>query len=106
MNDFILSLHYYANLIFFFCAPIIGIIFWKKQRTKESLIFTLGILLIWLRYLIMTFVNLRETFMHDIEKIHELSLIWFNIGTVVYSIGLIVTVFGFALVTWKMKRNT
>lgn len=54
----------------------------------------------------MTFVNLRETFMHDIEKIHELSLIWFNIGTVVYSIGLIVTVFGFALVTWKMKRNT
>jgi len=61
-------LHYYAHLIFFFCAPIIGIIFWKKQKNKRKLD-------IYLRNIAHSgldinydLVNLRETFMHDIKE--------------------------------------
>ena len=104
MHDFSLSLNYYVNLILFFCAPIIiGIIFWKKQRTKEIFIFAFGILLMWLRGLIITVLSLMNTFMHN--RYHELSLTWLEIGSVVYSIGLIITLVGCALITWKMKRN-
>jgi hypothetical protein len=105
MHDFSFSLNHYVNLIFFFCAPIIiGIIFWKKQRTKEILIFALGITLMWLRGLIITVVSLMGTFMHNQEN--DLSLIWLGIGAVVYSIGLIITLVGYGLVIWKMKKNT
>jgi len=58
----------------------------------------------WLRGLIITVVSLMETFMHNQMK--ELSFTWIEIGAVIYSIGLIVTLVGCALITWKMKRST
>lgn len=105
MHDFSYSLHYYVHLILVICAPIIGIIFWIKQRTKESLLFALGILLLPLGELIMIFTNLWVMLMDNPEKMHELPLTWY-IGHEVSSIGIIVTVVGFALVTWKMKKTT
>jgi len=101
MSDLIYYYSYNMNMISAFCALIIGIIFWKKQRTKESLVFALGILLVALGYLIKIFSVLRQALSKEIFS----PELW-QIGGVITSIGLIVTVVGFALVTWKMKRNT
>jgi hypothetical protein len=101
MNDFIYYYSYNMNMILALCASIIGIIFWKKQRTKESMVFVLGILIAALGPLIKIISVLRQTLSKEI-----LSPELWHIGSVITSIGLIVTVVGFALVTWKIKRNT
>ena len=101
MRDSIYYFFYNMNMISAFCALIIGIIFWKKQRTKESLVAVLGILLIALGYIIQIFTVLR----HFLPKEILSPELW-HIGNVTTSIGLIVTVVGFGLFTWKIKRNT
>lgn len=57
----------------------------------------------WLKFLLITVLSIMGTFMHN--QGHECYLTWLEIGTVVYSIGLIVTLVGCALITWKMKRS-
>ena len=105
MVDFSFALHNYIKLIAVIATPIIGIIFWKKQRTWESVVFMLGILLITLGELIRIFTNLAITLIHVINNTEmELPFIYY-LGFVIESIGIIVAVFGFALVTRKMKRN-
>lgn len=90
------------------CLAIIGIIFWLKQSTKESLIFASGIVLIALGLLIQIFSPIRNLTIDEAGKILSSSgppLSWYT-GSIITSVGLIVTVVGFALVTWKTKRNT
>jgi hypothetical protein len=86
------------------CLAIISIIFFMKQRTKESLVFTSGIVLIALGTLIQIFSPFGKLAMDEAGKILSSSgppLSWYT-GSIITSIGLIVTVVGLALVTWKI----
>lgn len=89
------------------CLAIIGIIFWIKQSTRESLVFASGIVMITIGLLIRIFSPFTRITMDETGKILSSSgppLSWYA-GSIITSIGLIVTVVGFALVTWKTKRN-
>lgn len=88
------------------CLAIIGIIFCKKQNTKESLIFTSGIVLIMIGSLIQFFSPFGKITTDEAGKILSSSgppLSWYT-GSIITSIGLIVTTVGFAIVTWKIKK--
>lgn len=90
------------------CLAIIGIFFWTKQRTLESLVLATGFVIVVLGSLIQTFFPFAKISMDEAGKILSSSgapLIWYT-GSIMISIGLIITVVGFALVTWKMKRST
>ncbi len=68
----------------------------------------LGILIIALGILIRILTNLIITLMHVIDnatKMVDFPLSLY-IGLVIETTGIVVAVAGFALVTWKMKRNT
>jgi hypothetical protein len=108
MSDFPYSSLFHVDLISVICASIIGIIFWRKQKTKESIVFVLGILLVAFGELIRFFTILKQTLKYVEYNTPSSSTVLFtwHIGAVISSIGLIVTVVGFALVTWKIKRNT
>jgi len=97
----------YASWIAVPCLAIIGILFHKKQKTKESLIFASGIMLIAVGLLIQIFFPFGKITMDEAGKILSSSgppLCW-HTGNVIFSIGLIITVIGFALVTLKMKNT-
>ncbi len=88
------------------CLAIISVIFCIKQSTKESLIFASGIVLIALGLLIQIFSPFGRITMDEAGKVLSSSappLSWYA-GSIITSIGLIVTVVGFALVTWKIRK--
>ena len=107
MSDFSYYMHN-VKYIAIICAAIIGIIFWKKQKTKESIVLTSGILIVALGALIQLFTIIKQTFNYFEYGTSSGSEILFvyDVGSVISSIGLVATVAGFALVTWKIKRNT
>jgi len=87
---------------------IIGIIFWKKQKTKESLVFASGLVLIAIGPLIQIFSPFGKMTIDEAGKVLSSSgshFTWY-LGSLVVSVGLIFTVIGFAGVTWKIKQNT
>jgi hypothetical protein len=89
------------------CLAIIGIIFWIKQRTKESLIFSTGIVLIALGSLTQIFSPFGRITMDEAGEILSSSgppLSCYT-GSIITSVGFIVTVVGFAAVTWRIKRR-
>jgi len=77
------------------CLAIISVIFSIKQRTKESMILSSGIILVAVGVLFQVFSPFAS----------EPPLRWYT-GSIISSIGLIVTVVGFALVTWRTKKIT
>jgi uncharacterized membrane protein len=108
MSSFAHFFSFYVTWVAVPCLAIIGIIFWIKQRTKESLVFASGIVLIAFGSLIQIFSPFARMTVDEAGKILSSSgppLSWYT-GSIIVSIGLIVTVVGFALVTWKTKRST
>lgn len=88
------------------CLAVIAILFHRKQKTKESLIFTLGIVLIAFGSLIQAFTPFGKITMDEAGKILSSSgppFSWYT-GSIITSVGLIITMVGFALVTWKIKK--
>lgn len=89
------------------CLAMISIIFCIKQSTKESLIFASGIVLIAIGSLIQIFSPFGRVTMDEAGKVLSSSgppLSWYA-GSIITSIGLIVTLVGFAIVTWKIRRK-
>jgi uncharacterized membrane protein len=108
MSNFAHFLSVYVAWVAVPSLAITGIVFWTKQRTKESLVFASGIVLIALGSLIQVFSPFAKMTMDEAGKILSSSgppLSWYT-GSIVVSIGLIVTIVGFASVTWKIKRST
>ncbi len=106
MENFSYSFLSYTKLLSVLFASIIGIKLWIKQRTNESLLLTCGILIMALGELKIFVICLRQVFMNDTKEMLEFADRWFPLANVVSSIGIIVTVIGFALITWKMKRHS
>jgi len=77
------------------CLAITSVIFSIKQNTKESMILSSGLIL----------VTVGSLFQFFFPFASEPPLSW-CIGSIISSIGLIVTVVGFALVTWRTKKDT
>jgi hypothetical protein len=108
MSNFAHFFSFYVTWLTIPCLAIIGIIFWIKQSTKESLVLASGIVLIALGSLVQIFSPFRKVTMNEAGKILSSSrppLSWYT-GSIVTSVGLIVTVVGFAFVTWKINGNT
>ncbi len=91
------------------CLAIISIIFSMKQSTKESMVLSSGIVLVAVGSLIQIFSPFGKKMKLDAaENVLSSSgppLSWYT-GSIISSVGLIVTVVGFALVTWKTKKVT
>ncbi len=107
MANFAHLFSFYAAWISIPCLAIISIIFYLKQGTKENLVFASGIVLVAVGSLIQTFSPFGRIKMDEAGNILSSSwppLTWY-IGSIITSVGLIVTVVGFAAVTWKMKRR-
>ena len=96
----------YVSWIAIPCLAIIGILFHRKRKTKESLIFASGIVLTACGSLIQIFFPFGKITMDEARGILSSSgapLGWYT-GSIITSIGLIITVLGFALVTWKIRK--
>lgn len=107
MANFAHFFSFYVAWVSIPCLAIIGIIFCIKQSTRESLIFASGIVLIAVGSLIQIFSPFGRIKMDEAGKILSSSgppLNWYA-GSIITSIGLIVTVIGFAIVTWKIRRK-
>lgn len=89
------------------CLAIIGVIFFAKQRTTESFVFASGLVLLTLGAVIQLFFPFGRMTLDEAGNVMSSSgppLIWYA-GSIVVSVGLVVTVIGFAVVTWKVKRH-
>lgn len=96
----------YVTWIAIPCLALIGILFHIKQKTKESLIFASGIVIIALGSIIQVLSPFHKMTLDEAEKVLSSSgppLSWY-IGSITISIGLIVAMIGFALVTWRIKK--
>lgn len=85
------------------CLAIIGILYHRKHKTKESLIFVSGIALTAVGALIQAFSPFKKLTIDVAGKMFSSSgppLGWYT-GSILFSVGLIITVVGFALMTWK-----
>ncbi len=90
------------------CLAIIGTVFSMKRRTKESQILSSGIVLIAVGSLFQVFSPFGKMKIDAAGKILSSSgspLSWYT-GSIISTLGLIVTVVGFALVTWRTKGIT
>lgn len=106
MGEFAHFFSIYVIWITISCLAIIAIFFYRKQRTKESLIFAFGIVLTAFGSLIQAFTPFGKITMDEAGKILSSSgppLSWYT-GSIITSVGLIITMVGFALVTWKIKK--
>lgn len=106
MAEFAHFFSFYVSWIALPCLAIIGILFYRKQKTKESLTFASGIVLTALGSLIQVFSPFGKISIDEAGKVLSSSgppLSWYT-GSIVTSIGLIITVVGFALVTWKIRK--
>ena len=108
MADFAHFFSVYTTWAAIPCLAIIGIVFSIKQNTKESLIFATGIVLVAIGSLMQLLSPFQRMTMDQVGKILSSNgppLSWYS-GSIITSLGLIITVVGFALVTWKTKKVT
>ena len=107
MREFAHFFAIYSGWIAIPCLAIIGIVYWLKQKTIESFILTYGIVILALGSLMQVFSPFLKMTMDEIGNVVSSSgppLIWYA-GSIIGSFGLVVTVIGFALVTWKVNKN-
>jgi len=108
MADFAHFFSVYVTWAAIPCLAIISIIFSMKQNTKESLILSFGIVFVAVGSLVQIFSPFENIKLDAAEKVLSSSgpsLSWYT-GSIISSLGLIITVVGFALVTWKTKKIT
>ncbi len=88
------------------CLAIIGIFFYKREKTTASLILASGVTLMAIGELTQLFSPFRKATIDTMGKILSSSgppLSWYT-GSIIFSIGLIVTTIGFALVASKAGK--
>ncbi len=107
MSDFAHFLSLYVTWFSIPCLAVIGIIFFRKQKTKESFVFSSGIVLIATGSIIQVFSPFGKMTFDEAGKALSSSgppVSWYT-GSLITSLGLVVTVIGFALVAWKINTK-
>jgi uncharacterized membrane protein len=89
------------------CLAIISIFFYKKHKNQGRLSLTIGIITITLGHLIQLFSPFSRMTLDEAGNILSSSgpqLSWYA-GSIITSIGLLITVIGFGLITFKNKNT-
>ncbi|MHA2218179.1 MAG: hypothetical protein ACXACY_19760 [Candidatus Hodarchaeales archaeon] len=88
------------------CLAIIGIFFYKKQKSRNSLIFATGIVVMAFGQLMILFSPFQKMTFDEVGNMLSSSgppLSWYG-GSILFSTGLIITTVGFALITFQDKN--
>ena len=107
MSQIILSLSSVVQGTVIILYPILSFIFYLKNKCYQRLLFFIGLLMIGIGTLIQTNTPLKKITINEAGKILSSSntpLIWY-IGSVTVSIGLIVSVIGFALIVFRKNLD-
>ena len=106
MTDFVRIFSFYAPLIVLPILGIISVIFYRKQKTKGKLLFSIGMILMNVGSFVQLFIPYAAVYLNEageIESFNGVPLSW-HLGCFLFSLGIIVAVIGFSLITFKETK--
>ena len=100
--------HWFSVLSGYICLPamaVLAIVFYLKNKNKNILVFAIGLSLMVIGQLAMSFFPYASIGLDEFEKIMSESgppLSWY-FGNIIFSLGLLTSVAGLWLITFRTK---